>query len=417
MPGEECRVTVEDQQFDEEFIRLSLAINEHLPGYVDSYFGPDTWAQEAKQAGKLPLADLASRVTHLANDIARADDVDPQRKDFLKRQVHAMEMSLRLLEGEHVSLAEEVYALYDIQPSWEDESTFREAHRELDELLPGADPLHERLDAWRRSLEIPIDRVNELLPYITDRLRELTRRKFRLPEQESFDLDFVSNEPWSAYNWYLGDYRSRIAINTDLPLRVNALADLIAHEGYPGHHTELSIKEARLIRRLNYREFLVNLINSPSCVIAEGIATSALESLLSEEELEVWYREEILPRAGMSHMDAATILGLRRSADKLKSLSGNAAFMLHDQKKSADEIRAYLQEYGLLTEKEANQRLKFISNPLYRSYTFTYHVGYDLLQELFRRGDRDRYFARLLEEPVTPSQVRQWIKASPGIIL
>lgn len=407
-------MTVEDGQFGEEFVRLALAINEHLPGYVDSYFGPDAWAQEVKQAGKLPLENLTSRAERLADDIARADGPDPQRMDFLTRQVHAIQMSLRLLDGENVSLAEEVHALYDIQPQWKDEATFREAQQELDQLLPGEGPLQDRLDRWKRSLEIPIDMVNELLPYITDRLRELTRRKFRLPEQESFTLDFVSNEPWSAYNWYLGEYRSRIAINTDLPLRVNALAALIAHEGYPGHHTELSIKEAKLVRRLNYKEHLVTLINSPSCVIAEGIATTALEVVLSDEELEEWYREEILPRAARSNIDAATIVQVRRSAEKLNSLSGNAAFMLHDQKKSTEEIQAYLQEYGLLTEKEASQRIKFISNPLYRSYTFTYHVGYDLLQELFMHGKRDHYFARLLEEPVTPSQIRQWILNSAG---
>jgi hypothetical protein len=32
------------------------------------------------------------------------------------------------------------------------------------------------------------------------------------------------------------------------------------------------------------------------------------------------------------------------------------------------------------------------------------------LEELFSIADRDTYFARLLEEPVTPSQIRGWIK-------
>lgn len=153
----------------------------------------------------------------------------------------------------------------------------------------------------------------------------------------------------------------------------------------------------------------MTLINSPACVIAEGIATTALETLLTDSELEDWYREEILPPAGMAHIDAGRLIEIGNASRKMAGLTGNAAFMLHDQQKSEDEISQYLQKYGLRTEKEAQQSIKFISNPLYRSYTFTYHIGYDLLEELFAHGNREAYFKRLLEEPVTPSQVRQWI--------
>ena len=94
----------------------------------------------------------------------------------------------------------------------------------------------------------------------------------------------------------------------------------------------------------------------------------------------------------------------------MSGVSGNAAFMLHDQGKSKEEIIQYLQKYELSSEKEARQTIRFISDPLDRSYIFTYDVGYDLLEELFQGVDRDNYFKRLIEEPVTPSQVREWIK-------
>jgi hypothetical protein len=267
------------------------------------------------------------------------------------------------------------------------------------------------MDSWKRSLEIRVEKVKELLPFITDRLREMTREKFDLPEDESFTVECVSNQPWLAYNWYLGGYRSRIDINTDLPAYVNGVAALIAHEGYPGHHTELSIKEAKLVRQMNYEEHLVTLINSPSCVVAEGIATTALETVLPDDALEDWYRREILPRAGMTHIDSAQMMEIERAAKQMSGLWGNAAFMLYEQKKNTNEIADYLQKYGLDTEQEADHAIRFISDPLSRSYIFTYHVGRDLLEELFAHGDRDQYFERLLEEPVTPSQIREWIKS------
>ena len=393
----------------EEFVRLALAIDEHLPGYVDSYFGPESWKQEAKDAGKVPLEDLTRRTALLADGITQAGDLDRQRKDFLSRQVTAMQMSLRLLCGDKVSLAEEVQAVYDVQPAWKDESNFEESHKALDQALPPGGSLRDRLEQWKKSLEISLDQARELLPFVTDTLRERTRKKFALPTDESFEIEFVTDQPWSAYNWYQGEFRSRIEINLDEPLRIIDLPALIAHEAYPGHHTELVSKEQRLVREMNYMEHLLTLINSPSCVIAEGIATSALETLFSDSELEDWYREELLPRAGLAHIDPSRILEVHRAAEKGNGLWGNAVFMLHDQKKPTEEIKAYLIKYGLHTEKEADQAIRFISAPLGGSYTFTYHVGYILLEELFSHVDRDTYFARLLQEPVTPSQVRHWI--------
>jgi len=400
----------DDQQLGEEYVRLALAINEHLPGYVDSYFGPIEWTQKANQAGKLPIPTLTQRVDQLATNVSHAIEWDAQRKDFLAHQISAMQMSLRLLAGENMPLAEEAQALYDVQPAWKDEAYFIEHQKWLDESLPKGGSLKERLETWQNSLEISIEKARELLPFITNTLRELTRRKFSLPEDESFIVEFVSDQPWMAYNRYLGESKSRIEINTDLPMRVDGLAITIAHEGYPGHHTELAIKEAKLVKQMNYREHLVTLVNAPSCVIAEGIATSALETVLTDQELEDLYREEILPRAGMAHVDVKTIMEINRAERKVRNLWGNAAFMLHDQKKSTGEIISYLQKYEMSKEKEAERAIQFMSGPLDHSYIFTYTAGYDLLEELFSIADRDKYFARLLEEPVTPSQIREWIQ-------
>jgi len=401
----------DNQQLIDEYIKLAFSIEEYMPGYVDSYFGPEELKAQAKQDGKIPLQSLTERTARLASDISQAD-MDAQRKDFLARQVTAMQMSVRLLGGEQVSLAEETQALYDIQPVWKDESIVEEGHKELTSLLPPGNSLTEQMQEWNRSLEIPIEKVKELVPVIIKRLRELTHKKFDLPKNETFSLEFVSDQPWGAYNWYLGGFQSRIDFNTDLPSQVNSLADLLAHEGYPGHHTELSIKEEKLVRQKQYYELTINLINSPSCVIAEGIATTALKTILTRTEMEDWYREEILHLAGMTHIDAKRLMDIGNARMKMFGVVGNAAFMMYDQNKSKDEISLYLQKYNLATEKRAQKNIEFISNPLYRSYIFTYHVGRDLFEELFTHVDRDEYFGRTLEEPVTPSQIRQWISTN-----
>ena len=62
---------------------------------------------------------------------------------------------------------------------------------------------------------------------------------FGLPAQgETVRYEVVTDKPWSGFNYYLGDFCSRVAINADLGHRMANLPHLVAHESYPGHHTE-----------------------------------------------------------------------------------------------------------------------------------------------------------------------------------
>jgi hypothetical protein len=277
-------------------------------------------------------------------------------------------------------------------------------------LLPAGGSLFERLNRRKQSIEITYAQAEPLLPIITEHLRQLTRTHFPLPDDESFEIYPVTNKSWGAYNWYLGHGRSRIDINTDLPLQITGLATTLAHEGYAGHHTELAIKETRLLHEQGYTECCLGLINSPSCVVAEGIAVRALDVLMPEEEQIRWHAEEVFPRAGFTQLDAAREHAIDRVIRDLSGVWDNAAFLLHDQHKSAAEVSAYFQYYGLRREQEADKAVEFLSGSLSRSYVFTYSYGGKLLDVLFAaRGDVTQWFTRLLTEPVTPSQIRAWI--------
>lgn len=394
----------------EEYVRLALAIDQHMPGYVDAYCGPPDWQAQVKTDGLRPLPELAQRASQLAAAIASANPMDAQRKDFLARHVFAMQTSLRLLQGESMALVDEVESLYDVRPTWVDEALFEEAHYVLDELLPPGDSLQARVTLRKQMLEIPVEQAKNVLPLIHHQLRTISRNHVPLPEEESVDFVFVQNQPWWAYNWYLGACRSRIEINTDLPPRINTLADLVAHEGYPGHHTELSIKDSLLVQQAGRLEHGVSLINAPSCVVSEGIATCALSTVMPDASWVAWHAEEIFPRAGMGHLDAQREHRIDQALENLAGIDGNAAFLFYDQGAAADKVTGYLQGYGLRTEQEARKTVEFLSNPLYRSYIFTYSWGKKMLKELFaRKQDGNHWYTRLLTEAVTPSQIRQWM--------
>jgi len=388
-------------------IRLALAIGQHIPGYIDAYYGPAEWQQQAQADGARPIAELVREATALAAAIAENAEMDPQRRDFITGEVRAMQTSLRILGGEKLTLAEETKAIYDITPKWIDEAVFEEAHRALDELLPPGDSLAERRRIRKEAAKVPVERDSPLLDEIVAELRRRTCARFPLPPDESFELQIVDDKPWSAYNWYLGDFRSRIDINIDSPITITRLVGLMAHEGYPGHHTELATKESRLVREKNWVEHSVAVLNSPACVVAEGIATRALSTLMSDEELAAWNTDELYPRAGLDHLDARREQAIANAGQKLMSVPGNAAFLLFEQNVDEEKIIAYIQRYGLGSEKDARGVINFLKYA--RSYVFTYSYGGELLDALFAaQNDRDHWFTRLLTEPVTPGQIRAW---------
>jgi hypothetical protein len=389
------------------YLTLALNLERHFEGFVDAYFGPPELKTAAEAGEPRRLEILADDAHQLEVAIGQAE-YDAQRKDFLLHQVRAMAAVIRNLRGDRLGFVEEVELYFDITPEWVDEAVFQTAHDELNGLVPGEGPLPERLAAWKRTRELE---PTQIVPVFDRALQEARRRTLAtidLPAGEEVTLHLVAEQPWGAYNWYLGAYRSRIEINTDLPVRVDVAIPLMTHEAYPGHHTEHAIKEDRLYRQGERAEHAIQLLLAPECVISEGLANLAWRILFDEAQLASFLRDELLPLAGLQ-VDVDLFLRYRRAWKALSGVGDNAALLLHREGRPPDEVQSYLERYGLLTPKEAAQFMKFMQNPLFRSYGFNYGMGEVLLAPLLEGPEATANFRRLLSEPLTPSQVRQWL--------
>jgi hypothetical protein len=399
-------------EIGQAYAQLALAIEQHQAGYIDAYFGPPAWKAQAEQAGKQPLDTLLARARELVQAIQHAD-LNAQRQRFLTKQVTAMQTTLRLLLGEHVPFVEEVEQLYDATPQRVSDDVLDEAMRDLARLMPGQGPITERMRARRKKFEISNELAWSLFALARDETRRRTRQRFALPDNESIELTLVKDKPWSAYNWYLGQHRSLIELNTDSPFHANGIVGLLAHEGYAGHHTEHASKEQVLYEQHGYVEQCVLLINAPECVISEGIATTAADVIFDEGEVEAWTRAELYPRAGIvDELSPEEVERMGQAGEALGGVSGNAALMLHVDGKSEEEVIAYLLKYSGRARDEAERSIRFLRHPLYRSYTYTYSYGHELVTQLFKQQDKVTVFKRLLSEPLTPTDLRAWLAAS-----
>jgi hypothetical protein len=390
------------------YLHLGLHLDRHFEGFVDAYFGPPELKTAVRSGEPRSLDALGDDARGLL-DAIDASVTDAQRKGFLQKQVQAMTAVIGNLSGEPTDFVAEVERYFDITPVMTDESTFEAARAEMDELLPGEGSLSERLEAWKEKRCLESDRILPVFQLALRETRRRTQQLFDMPSGEDLTLHLVENQPWGAYNWYLGGFASRIEINTDLPVRVDSAIPLITHEAYPGHHTEHALKEQRLYRARGRAEHAVQLLLAPECVISEGIGDSAQQMLFNDAELAAFLHERLYPLAGMSDLDAEVQIRLHHATEALRGVGGNAALLLHHEGRPPEEVQSYIERYGLRTPEEASHSMRFLSNPLFRSYVFNYAVGKDLLAPLLEGPDAVANFERLLTEPLTPSQVRDWL--------
>lgn len=390
------------------YCTLAFKIERLFPGFVDAYYGPPGVKAMAELGDAPEAAALLERAHELAAAVAGSThDLAPSRKRFLAAQIQGMVTTCRVLAGEALPYREEVRGCLDVDATRVPDPELDAALAELDALLPGDGDLGERMNARRDRSTIDVPTARRMIDLLMAETRRRTADLVDLPAGDEVTVEFVTDKPWSGYNWYLGGARSRVEVNTDLPIHATRLPDLIAHEAYPGHHTEHALKDLGLFRGKGLGEHGIHLINTPECVVSEGIATLAAGMIFPGDDGVRWQAEVLLPEAGID-MDAELQARIDRASRPLKAVAGNAALLLHEEGRPEREVLDYLVHYEMATEEKARKRLSFLTNPLWRPYIFTYSVGYDLLGAWVDAGgpeERHARFRRLLTEQVTPSQL------------
>ena len=151
------------------------------------------------------------------------------------------------------------------------------AHDEISDLLGGTGPVDDRLAALRAAEACPPELVETGRADGGRGAAGTGRPATGLAElPEHIDFEIARDVAWSGFNYYLGDFASRVAVNADIGHRMSQFGVLVAHECYPGHHTEHCRKEDLLVRRGGEAEHTIFLVNTPQCLMAEGLGDLAL---------------------------------------------------------------------------------------------------------------------------------------------
>jgi hypothetical protein len=401
----------------EQYVKLVLAVGQHDADYVDTYYGPAEWKLDAERQ-KRPLAEIdadAERLIRQIPDLSAADRRDPLvvlRHEYLRRQLDALRARVRMLGGAKLTFDEESQALYDAVAPVHPESFFQATLDELAQLLPGNGMLVDRFDAYRQKFVIPHDRLARVFDRAIAECRRRTIPHVRLPPTETFTVEYVTNKPWSGYNWYQGGYRSLIQVNTDLPIYIDRAIDLACHEGYPGHHVYNALLEQRLERGLGWVEFSVYALFSPQSLIAEGTANYGIEVAFPGDERTTFERDVLYPEAGLDVSQAEGYARIQTLVDRLAYAGNEAARKYLNGEFDRARTAAWLAQYAMTSPARAEQRTRFYDT--YRSYVINYNLGKDLVKQFVesrggvstRPARRWEEFVSLLASPRLPSGLR-----------
>lgn len=399
-----------------QYVRLGLSIGQYDKDFVDAYYGPDSLQPVPVAATVFPKDSFLKAVNELSASLKTFDgnptDTIVKRAVWLRSQLKAFERRIKLVGGDSASFDDECRELYGVTAPVYDSVHFKNIIRSLDSLLPGKGTVNGRMQLLANRFIIPKEKLDTVLKTAIAECRKLTLQHYSLPAGENFSLEFVNNKPWSGYNWYKGNYRSVIQINTDLKIFIDRAIDVGSHESYPGHHVYNMLLEKNLYRNRGWVEASLYPLYSPQSLIAEGSANYGIALVFPGEEKAKFAKEHLLPLAGLDTAGISLYFKALELKEQLNYARNEVGRGLLGGGMNEQQAMYWLTNFCLMNDETAKKSISFIRSN--RGYIINYNYGKDLVKEYIvsKAGTADRNkqweaFGWLLSNPVIPSDLKK----------
>jgi len=378
----------------EEYVKLGFRINKHVTGFVDAFFGPPEIKTSIEKEEPESLEKLRASAEKLL-EYAESSSCDNPNRLFLSKQIKAMQLIIRQEMGEKIPFEEYVRSTLDIEPIQNYDEIIDLEQDSIGHLLDigkygKGKSIADRLNNFNQAEAISDKEIGQVIENAVIDCRNRALKIVSIPTGEHVEFKFVSNAPWGeAYNWYLGNYQSKVEINVDFPRTKYDLYGLVTHEAYPGHHTELSNKE-KMYRETGMVEYTVVLLNTPMNVVSEGLADVAYDIIFGDQIPVDWQLSRALVR-----LRAACL--------------SKGALLKHVNQKSDESVKKYLIDNAFFSDSKATAYVEFINYPLFRGYVMTYFAGQkhmrDYLFNMRQDNDVTSLLNRLMNQLNAPSML------------
>lgn len=376
------------------YTRLALGVAEHVPGLLNSYFGPEAWREAV-------LADLPSleQLRHHAIAVATAaqkSELGRNRRERILRNVRALLWLIRKAMGEQLIFSEQVRFLIDLKAESASEALFEAAHEALSEMLPRASllmrlrgkKLDKRWVEWQAAYTLPATEVQPLLIDVLARLAEWLRTKHALPT-EPIRVVLIEGDGDPSYA------EGELRLPEQASLRVDRLYHLAARLGYGGADSLYRASKQRYAAGEAECAVLLNL--GIAQVIVEGLH----QALLSELALYKTAIPELLEAAALPAIEPEQLQAIHTAEDALQWSQANAALLLYSENLRARAVRRHLMSNALMTRQQADKVLQELADPVRAAHIFAPLIGAPLIKAWLTQSKSS--LSTLLTDPPVPS--------------
>jgi len=395
---------MELDDFAKGYILLGLRINKHINGYVEHYYGPPKLKKIVDSEEISSPNKLLNNWKNLKTKF-REQDYEKKRYRFLDSTLTAIKTILRILNGENIPYLEQIKNLFNLEPVLYEDEFFYGLAKKAEELYKGNGPISERIKKIATQRTIPSHRLIDLNMKAIQIAKTRTKEVFPklLPDNENIEIGEVENQSWHMYCWYKGNYTSKIEVNASAYHYWTHLLYNACHEGYPGHHTERSVRERLLHRKKGYFESSILLIYSPEMVISEGIGVTAESVMFSPTESIRLLLEDIHP-VPINEGSIDALIGQSEIRGGFRRFETNLAYNKYVNKWDDKKLIDYAKSFKVIPSTSIKTLLKFISDKIWAPYTMTYQ-GERLITEKYGIRPSPKDFRRLLTEQTLPSDL------------
>jgi len=394
-----------------EYLFLELSTGMHNKDHVDAYFGSEEIVRMAEEK-QITLNEISNRTEKLSNKIKNTENKEllpKKRIDNLLARILAMKTRIRIIQKEFISFDDESQLLFGARAPQNDEEYFIGILKEIDELIPGKEDLALRVNNFKNQFTIKPQYLETVFNTAIDECRKRTLKYINLPKNERFTIEYVTDKPWSGYNWYQGNSHSIIQINTDLPIAISRAIDLGCHEGYPGHHTYNSLIEENLVNNKEWNEYTLSPLYGPQSIIAEGSANYGINLAFPDNQKIEFEKDILFNLAKLETKDADRYYKLLELQNQLNYAGNEAARRYLDGDITREQAILWLTKYSLSSSERAKKSTEFYDK--YRSYVINYNLGKDLVESYIEntsQNDQQKWlnFQELLSRPILPAELK-----------
>lgn len=390
--------------FAKSYLTLALRINKHINGYVEHYYGPPEIKNKVDLEEKLSPKFLTKECQYLLNHI-KDQGFEEKRYIFLEKSLIAIQTILLKLIGEKIPYLEQVERLFDFSPILYDEDKFYALSTEAEEIYKGEGTISNRMRSYVQRRKIHPRKIKSMMLKSINIVRKRTKEIFPnlLPNHEKIILNEVKNKSWPMYNWYQGNYTSRLDINISTIHYWTNLINYACHEGYPGHHTECSVRNHSLFNKKGYFETSILIIYTPEMVIHEGMGEMAEKILFSPYQSNKILLEEFCPNPSIED-NIETLIKQNEIRNGFKGFNYNLAYFKYEKGWADEDLVKYIRNFKVIPENSIKAMLRFISDELWAPYVPVYQ-GEQLIIKKFGANPSPSQFQELIINQTLPSDL------------